>query len=52
KSKGFVNQEMSTTEESHQSAFQYGRKLPSIISAARLLRLRSGSFDEGTFVSD
>ncbi|VDM11348.1 unnamed protein product [Wuchereria bancrofti] len=46
KSKGFVNQEMSTTEESHQSAFQYGRKLPSIISAARLLRLRSGSFDE------
>ncbi|VDO25453.1 unnamed protein product [Brugia timori] len=46
KSKGFVNQEMSITEESYQSAFQYGRKLPSIISAARLLRLRSGSFDE------
>ncbi|VDK67138.1 unnamed protein product [Litomosoides sigmodontis] len=37
---------MSNTEESHQSAFQYGRKLPSIISAARLLRLRSESFDE------
>uniref|UniRef100_A0A8R1XKH6 BHLH domain-containing protein n=1 Tax=Onchocerca volvulus TaxID=6282 RepID=A0A8R1XKH6_ONCVO len=37
---------MNNREESHQSAFQYGRKLPSIISAARLLRLRSGSFDE------
>ncbi|VDM97299.1 unnamed protein product [Thelazia callipaeda] len=29
-------------EELHQSAFRYRRKLPSIISAARLLRLRSG----------
>lgn len=36
-----------TVDDTHQSAFHYGKTLPSIISAARLLRLRSGSIEEG-----
>lgn len=33
---------MNASDETHLSAFHYGNSLPSVISAAKLLRLKTG----------